>query len=216
MEKFKKIWIWVLLAAVFVALAVVGCIALFGGSEPSEPEDTRDDLEMTDSEAVDQLKKLLPISVEVNDIFFGKGLAYDEASVKGDTSTTNYVKVTSEKFTSIKSVKEYAATVYSADYLSEVYELIFVGVAAETGEDFIISAIAPRYVEIDGEFMVDASNKGFSLATEISPDTAKVVKKTPDYITVEVEYSVGGQTSGTLKLNLVPQDGEWRLDTPTY
>ena len=189
---------------------VVACMlfcTLFSCAKKPEP------LEMTDDEAKEVLEKLIPLAKEVNEIFYGKGLECE------DTGEENVIFMPVAGDSSIKTeadIRVLAEKAYSKAYLSGVYTMMFDGVKAENADGVVDFAADPRYKEIGGRLYINIGFDSYDLSTEYDISTAVVSEKTPDYVSVELSYTVGGKDMGKLKLKLVDQLGEWRLDTPTY
>lgn len=140
---------------------------------------------------------------------------------------------TDEVAKTASEIADIAAKVYSEDYLADVFETLMGGLDAGaiiTDETFI-----PRYKEIsDGEggkkYLVVASKKLCPpLTTEVREydlDSMTIAKNSrKNFVNVEirsygtyVDLDAGEVKTGwsTVTLAFVKQNGEWRLDTPTY
>ena len=140
---------------------------------------------------------------------------------------------TDEVAVTANEISEMAARVYSEDYLADVFETLMGGLDAGsviTDETFI-----PRYKEIsDGEggkkYLVVASEKLCPPVTteirEYDLDSMTIAKNSrKNFVNVEirsygtyVDLDAGEVKVGwsTVTLAFVKQNGEWRLDTPTY
>lgn len=131
------------------------------------------------------------------------------------------------KYQSTDDIKAAAESVYSSDYLESIYPAMFDGVAEEG-----IGLARARY-------MADESGEGhFLMSNEYEPlfteetrtkyDTATmrvIASSTASRVTVEIEAEGRYLDYDTLEvkmktkkkqLTFVLQNGEWRLDTPTY
>lgn len=144
-----------------------------------------------------------------------------------------YFVRTDEVATSTSAIAELASKVYSEDYLADVFETLIGGLdesAVIIDEDFI-----PRYKEIsDGEsgkkYLVKASAKTCPpITTEVREydlDSMTITKNSrKNFVSVEirsygtyVDIDAGEIKTGwsIVTLSFVKQNGEWRLDTPTY
>ena len=140
---------------------------------------------------------------------------------------------TDEVATSTSEIAELASKVYSEDYLADVFETLIGGLDESSviiDEDFI-----PRYKEIsDGEsgkkYLVKASAKTCPpITTEVREydlDSMTITKNSrKNFVSVEirsygtyVDIDAGEIKTGwsIVTLSFVKQNGEWRLDTPTY
>ena len=144
-----------------------------------------------------------------------------------------YFVRTDEVATSASEIAELAAKVYSEDYLADVFETLMGGLdesAVIIDEDFI-----PRYKEISDvesgkKYLVKASAKTCPPITlevrEYDLDSMTITKNSrKNFVSVEinsygtyVDMDAGEIKTGwsTVTLSFVKQNGEWRLDTPTY
>lgn len=132
---------------------------------------------------------------------------------------------------SVKDISDMAAKVYSEDYLADVFETLMGGL--DDGDVIIDETFVPRYKEItDGEkkYLVKASQR-------ISPPITEEVRiydfdsmaigdnSNSSFVNIDInsygtyvdmdagEIKVGWST---VTLSFVLQNGEWRLDSPTY
>lgn len=153
---------------------------------------------MTDESVKAELERLLPLSYEMNEIFWGKGLPYEDngsnAKMKPVTEDCGY--------TSTEDILSKAAEIFSEGYMKDIKEAVFTD-----GDD-----TDARYVDINGVLKIDTSKKGFDIKGNIDVSTAKIKKQNSGMVIVTAEYEDGGQT----ELTLVLQDGQWYLDSPTY
>lgn len=153
---------------------------------------------MTDESVRVELERLLPVSYELNEIFWGKGLPIEDIE-----SNNRYLPVEEDcGYGSIKEITDKAAEVFSESYLDEIKNAIF------TDSD----DIDPRYLEINGVLKADKNNKGFNIQGNVKTETAKIKKQNGGMVVVEAEYEDGGKT----EITLIKQNGKWYLDSPTY
>ncbi len=133
------------------------------------------------------------------------------------------VVVIGEKYGSVDAIKEYAETVYSADYLAEVYETLFTGVMAS--DDIETGLLTARYIEYeteDGKTWFMKSNKYEPIAKEkrvYDVSTAKILRgSSAERVRVEMDTYLESAPNEILPVtvNLVKQDGQWFLDSGTY
>lgn len=182
------------------------------------------------SEVKDTFVELIESSYEINDIFFGKGLAVYERG--GDFAAKYYIYenlsenydfyeiVQSESgYLTADSIKEAASKVYSADYLEGIYTMAFDGYS--DGE----SVTTARYLEADGYFLryTYGEKDPFDILEGKQRhylfDTMRIVRpSSADYVNVEIEsYLLGNEDEIlTVTLCFTLEKGEWRLDSPTY
>lgn len=165
---------------------------------------------------------LIEESRELNHIFFGMGLPVyrrDDAITERKTvyfidDLTGYDRIMEQsKYVSIDEIKAAAEQVYSEDYLSALYESAFDGIlVGDTGAYL-------RFYD-DGEWLYQNANAtDFGLSERIFDySTMEIIKpSTQDYVNVEIEcYSLADRNRVTYTLSFILEDGEWRLDSPTY
>lgn len=120
-------------------------------------------------------------------------------------------------FTSIAELKAAAEAVYTAEFLEQVYQGAFDGVAyAEDGYSGVRSA---RFIEQDMLLRQYNELEARTLTRRIYDlDTARVVRpSSAERVNIEVETYLEGETERmTVTLVLIFEDGDWYLDTPTY
>lgn len=168
-----------------LCLALCLCLCSCGGS-------------MTDETVRAELERLLPLSYELNDIFWGEGLPVT------DTETVNrYVPVDEScGYKTTEEILNKAAEVFSKSYLAEIKDAIF------TDSD----DIDPRYMDINGILKADKTNKGFNIQGNVDISTARIKKQNAAMVVVTASYEDGDTT----EITLIMQEGKWYLDSPTY
>ena len=153
---------------------------------------------MTEESVKTELERLLPLSYEMNEIFWGEGLPYDEPITK-----VRYVPVKAEcGFRSTEEILKKAGEVFSAEYVEDIKSAVF----TDTDD------IDPRYMDVDGVLKVDVSNKGYEIGSRIDISTAKIKKQNRNTVIVSAKYEDGED----VEIVLVLQDGKWYLDSATY
>ena len=153
---------------------------------------------MTDESARAELERLLPVSYEMNEIFWGKGLGYTD-----DGSNNRYMTVDEDcGYKTIEEIITKASEVFSEEYIAIIKDAVF------TDSD----DIDPRYIEVNGKLMADKNNKGFNIHGNIKIDSAVIKRQNKRTVLIAAEYEDGGKT----ELTLVLKDGKWFLNSPTY
>ena len=211
-------------AAVCLLLSLIAVLplpALAGCSRPPELDTVRD-----------RFGELIEASGEVNDLLWGEGLPYyekdsDYAKETGLYEGTwenlgNYRYVTLEalaKYPSVEDIRAAAGRVYSEAFLSDVGASLFEGNMITTGEISMVSRA--RYAEINQNLCILVDwDKGFEYhRPTYDLSTMQIVKKlsSADIVTVTVECVRDDREAPfTVTLRFVSQDGDWRLDSPTY
>ncbi len=206
MKIFARIGAFALLLTVLLSLA--SC----GAPELSEVEDT--------------FRQLIEASYEINEIFFGEGLATysreDQAAMYAsfpDSYALYEIVDVKSGYLMADSIKAAAEQVYSSDYLDGIYTMAFDGYS--DGE----TVTTARYLEMDGYFMryVYGEKDTFDILEgkqrRFLFDTMKIVRPSrKDYVNLKIDsYLLGHEDEIlTITLRFVLQDGAWRLDSPTY
>lgn len=191
--------------------------------EKEEAEPPRENLVLSETEAREVLVDLIEGAYEINVIFFGDGLPYEGEPSTDSTSDAYYLPVSDEAgYKSITEIKLASEKIYSEGYLESVYRTAFEGITitdSDAEEGYAGYPLSPRYKMFDSELRVNAKHQGFDLNTVPLAETAVVVECTPDYVTVQLNYTRknDAEFSGTMRLQLTQnEEGEWRLDSPTY
>lgn len=200
----KKIFLFLIL--VLILMTAVSC-----GSAP------------TDAEMKPIVTALIEASYEINDIFFGEGLPAIERD--SEFAINNYVYYMDEggnydyvtedcPYQTTDQIKTAAEKVYSSEYLASIYETTFIGVA-----DPNAGMLYARYLDTDDGLKKSNLHEPMITAKRIYDyDTMTVVKPSGrKYVNVEIDSHIEGEDEILrVRLTLVREGDEWRLDTPTY
>ncbi len=170
---------------------------------------------IADTEAQAILTELLPKAEEINDIIWGTGLPIEpgqDEALKTVTAAQYRTVAKDAPYQSTEELKTAIAEVYSDAFIENTVNYTCFEGADDALED-TEAQMYPRYKDNDaGVLIVDITNPGFELTTEIDPASARVVSAESDNKqTLEVETN-----NGKIKLVIVKQENGWRLDTPTY
>lgn len=170
-----------------------------------------------DSEAQRVLQELVPEAEKINEIIWGKGIpaAQGENGALETVNAAQYRRAdTSYGYNNTSELREAISKVYSKAFIdTAINYTAFEGAGGALDEN---DGIYPRYKDGDnGELLVDITHAAFNISTEISAHSAHVTGANFEKVYVTVNAEVSGE-SRELSLTLVLQDGEWRLDTPTY
>ena len=153
---------------------------------------------MTDESARAELERLLPMSYELNEIFWGEGLPYVD-----DGSVNRYMPVSPDcPYKSVDEILDEASKIFSPEYLEDIKGAIFTD-----GDGF-----EPRYFDLNGVLMVDKTNKGFGVKGNVLVETATIKKQNRAMCIVNAEYADGGKN----EISLVLIDDVWYLNSPSY
>lgn len=182
-----------LVCTVFSAASLCGCAA-----------------KMTDAEAREILSGLVPLSQELNEIFFGDGLPLEDENAEPMESVSGgqYLRVAKDaKYQSVDEIKAAAESVYTAEYLqNSVYPMAFDGV----------DDARPRYAMRDGVLCRNLSSVSFTVENRLRFDEATVSDTGYDVAELSVPYEDADGNRSNIKITLRRQNGKWLLDTPTY
>lgn len=174
---------------------------------------------ISEEEAKLEIKKLVDASYDLNVIIYGEGLPYYERT---DTINQLYAPVAdTAKYKSISNLKVAIRKTFSESYSKILEATAFEG---QEGVEFGYHN-QPRYIEVLGELMVlkDFYNVDFDSdkygeyegikVQKYNTNVIKIVKISKRFVEGEIT-SVDGRT--TIRVTLVLENGEWRLDSPTY
>ena len=176
-------------------------------------------LSIGEEEALSVLTELVPLSYEINDMFFGNGLpAADPPEERPDK--VSYRAVSADcGYRSTAEMKEAAGRVYSERYLESVFVTVFSGNEndGEAGELGLDMSTSPRYKDILGQLSVDVSYVPLAIRGRLTVGSVTLGRATPQYVSTEVVCcDEAGQTVTLTVLLTQNADGAWRLDSPTY
>ncbi len=138
-----------------------------------------------------------------------------------DPTDYDYVTVDSP-YGSIDQIKMAAEAVYSEEYLSSIYNSLFVGTV---GADQSLIGLSARYMEYtdeNGSMSLMMSNTYRPLISETRQylfDTATIIKPAnSEFVTIAVDSYLPSKPDEILNVTvtMVLQDGVWLLDQPTY
>lgn len=171
-------------------------------------------LKMTDEEALEVSKNLLPKTADINEIFFGAGLEPDKSG-ESDGNTVYFPVKKGCGFDSVNSIKKYAEEVFSDNYLSSVYETVFNGTTIE-GDNGIIGSSSPRYKELENGLNVNVKYASFNIRKIAEVKEATVTKRTSTFVSVLCKcVSVDGEEF-LGEFAFTKQASVWKVDGPTY
>ena len=138
----------------------------------------------------------------------------------GDEEEYDYVML-EEKYQSVEEIRAAAEAVYSASYLSAVYEGLFTGIAFSDQTNGVLFA-RYRNHEKDGVSYLQKCNLVEALVLpqrRYDYSTMRIAQGSKAaYVLVEMEsYIVGKEEErSTVKLAFARENGVWYLDGPTY
>lgn len=159
-------------------------------------------------------------------------LEYVELENLPDTPRGYHHVRTDERCSSLSEIANMASSVYSEDYLSELFAFLFGDISSLDGN---IDAASPKYVEMTDEssgakYLLCADENTCPIIDDGSRvydyDSMKIAKRSRhSYVNIEIracgkyadtergEVAVGWHT---VSISFTRQDGGWRLDSATY
>lgn len=171
------------------------------------------DVEYTEDEIKETAKTLIEASFELNEIYFGEGLASG-----GETSISSslYSPVSEDcKYRSTTEIKAATQKVYTEDYCKLLFKRGFEGSSLEDDTNVVYA----RYIDdFDGRLTVrkNLGDEALKLGRTYDFSTAKAEKMKKDEAQISVVSLVDGKTDVTVTFTLRLEKNGWRLDTPTY
>lgn len=178
--------------------------------------------------AIEEVKEtfsaLIEASYEINGIIFGDEVEtydrQDEEVIKNGIYYNvpdgfyNYEFLTeNNKYQTEDEIREATLKVYSEDYISSVLDSCFNGFMDESGE----TAVQPKYLGHTGKLMLNTEYEVYVTGDRrYDLDTMEIVKPSNGKIVNVSLDAVDGEERTKARLTFVLQDGEWRLDSPTY
>ncbi len=148
--------------------------------------------------------------------------AYEFFYDSEDPEDYDYVRAES-KYYSISDIKAAAEKVYSTEYLTSIYDSVFVGTVSDVAN---LKGLSARFIEYadqdDGTVSLMQSNTFEPLIRGrrlYDYSTARIVKPAnKKYVTIELESYLEGNEAErlTVKISMILQDGVWMLDSATY
>ncbi|MBO5279654.1 MAG: hypothetical protein J6B55_00385 [Clostridia bacterium] len=178
--------------------------------------------------AIEEVKEtysaLIEASYEINGIIFGDEVEtydrQDEEVIKNGIyydvpdGFYNYEFLTeNNKYQTEDEIREATLKVYSEDYISSVLDSCFNGFMDESGE----TAVQPKYLGHTGKLMLNTEYEVYVTGDRrYDLDTMEIVKPSNGKIVNVSLDAIDGEERTKARLTFVLQDGEWRLDSPTY
>lgn len=172
--------------------------------------------------------ELIEASYEINEIFFGEGLpthdrddAESEIIYYGFFGYDSYEIVRADcPYQNASHIKDVAARVYSSAYLDDIFLMAFDGYA-DDNSDRITTA---RYQHAGEYFLkyVEGDSDPFNILPgkrRYLYDTMEIGElSSADAVNLKIDSYLEGEEQKVIRVTLrfIKENGEWRLDTPTY
>lgn len=194
---------------IFAVISLCMLVTAVGCGRAEKP------LKISEEEAYEVLRELVPASYDINVMFFGEGLPRTDEKEYEDT---NYVPVDTAKSShaSIISMRIAAERVFSRNYLKNVYVVMFEGSKTTDADGLLDNNMSPRYKEIASELCIDASYQPYNILGKLMVESVSIVKKTASYVSIDAKCLDENGSEINKRFYITLDDGVWRLDGPTY
>ncbi len=168
----------------------------------------------SDEEIIEAAKTLIEKSYIINEIYYGKGLPTTDEDSLGFSS--NYAIVdTSCGFASVEDIKKATAEVYASDYCEHLYVVAFEGLSTDDRESVSYARFMDDYTD-KLTMLKEIKETGADLNRTYDFSTIVVEKCVRNIATIKIMSLVDGKEDKELTINLILEDGQWKLNTPTY
>ncbi|MBO5196824.1 MAG: hypothetical protein J6C03_07005 [Clostridia bacterium] len=168
----------------------------------------------SDEEIIEAAKELIEKSYVINEIYYGKGLPITDEDSLGFSS--NYAIVDpSCGFATVEDIKKATAEVYASDYCEHLYVLAFEGLSTEDRESVSYARFMDDYTD-KLTMLKEIKETGATLNRTYDFSTIVVEKCVRNMATIKIQSLVDGKEDKELTINLVYENDQWKLNTPTY
>ena len=163
--------------------------------------------DVDDKTAISIANSLISQSYELNVIYFGDGIEYQEP----DNEDALYAPVRgSSNYTTKLSLVERTREIFSTDYASDIIKTAFEGETGAVGS----SAVYARYIEFEGYLSVRRNIEGIEVA-KYDFSTTELIKNSSKFIIVKVK-TANLEKNQFVEITLINEDNGWRIDSATY
>lgn len=186
----------------------------------------------SEDEIKNALNELLPLSFELNEIYFGEGLPISDdrdeveqfyASFDTDVRSVNYHPVAKDcPYQTEKSIREATEKVFTADYCEYLYAMAFSGISdvfnPDTERQTTVTASYARYLETDGVLTVrlDLPDEAMELGRTYDVEKMEIVRTGIDTVKEKISYDTERGTSFETGATANQRDSEQRLVKADY
>lgn len=180
-------------------------------SEPPQLDDVRE-----------RLIYLIEESKELNVLFFGEGLpVYDRESEISERKMVYFTDsygsfdrvMENAEFQSPDAIKLKAEQIYSADYVSGIYESAFDGIMTGSASAYI------RFYDNGEAFLQNTDATVFNIEERIYDYSSMkiVAPSTADYINLEINsYTLSDPSVKKIYMSFIYENENWYLDSASY
>ncbi|WP_157276557.1 hypothetical protein [Paenibacillus sp. Soil766] len=156
---------------------------------------------LTDNEAKDILKQIIPKAVKFYGVFNGTG-SFKLDKTKTIPGEPNYAQVIDEKITSIEDLKKWVEETFTKDVAQTVFfsRYLTPGIGS-----------LPLYKDYEGKLYNDTGNGGHGWAFDYLTDTAKVISQKDNVAVVELDRTLFNNPDIKLTLRIEYINDKWKL-----
>ena len=184
------------------------------------------DREYDENTVLTEAKRLIPETVMLNDIFWGKGIDYvkDESTASGYYYMADPIYLKIAGFETVDEIKDMTRLVFSSSYCESIFSAVFSSISDTDGIQGL-TRYYQKYSDLEmkePECIMVYSRAIVLLSDEVEYlyDTMKVVGSVKEtvYVTLSVKVTRGEKSQiREIKVGLIEEENiGWRIDTPTY
>lgn len=183
------------------------------------------DRDYDEAEVVAAVKKLLPISEKVNEIYYGEGILYDMSLSEADGAYHKADEYSLKEFgvKNITDIKNLTLSCYSKELGNGIIQTKLSSISDEDGIKIYVRYYQ-KYSALDDseECIMVYKNADVFLTDTVVYDynSIRVKDVEGEILIVEVDAEVtndeGKTQSTTLTVRLIEEEDGWRFDSPTY
>ena len=199
-----------LIAAVMLVVSMVSCSRI----------------KVDDDEIISEAARLIEKSLILNDIYWGAGLTAKSGGKKlsEDYTEADVSGVADYGITDMESLREYTRGVYSENECKNLFSIYLTETKySDTFGDYSYTETYTRYLcDSSGTLYVYKDIENITGGASVSYDcnTIKIKEKTRKTVKIEVNIVVSAPEKepyeDTVTLEMVWENGNFRLKTPTY
>ena len=204
---------------ILLLLIIVSLIFSFVGCSGEEP-----DREYDEAEVISEAKRLIPLSAVLNEIYYGKGIGYEENSNEnlGAYKIASQNSLSEYGITTIEDLKAKTRTVFSENVSNTMFSTVLAAIA---DDDDTIVRYARYYQKTDDKgnpiAIMVLSNYDYVLKNEIEyGDNITVADVEGQIIKLSVPVRLtredGTVKEKTLTIEMIEEESGWRLASATY
>ncbi|MBO5212811.1 MAG: hypothetical protein J6B60_04645 [Clostridia bacterium] len=203
----KSIRITIIACAVILlaTLLIIGGVFIFGKR-------------VNNDEALDIVKEIVSDSQELNEIYFGKGLAFDDNGIESD----DFSPVSADSpYQSREALEKRTYEIFSKGYASDIIDMAFMGKMSLGVTNY--ARYTARGGSTDGSgylYVYEKIEPTVEKLPKYEYGTTKIIKNSRSFIVAEITTRDGD----TIRITLVYEGkengktlyGGWRLDSASY